>query len=138
MTCPITNPSSDVTPITIGSESARSRSITSRPAIPPTTIPASAPAAAPTRTSVTASPASAPSDARSPVACGATAVTGGRSSSGRPARRRARAVSVGVVPTRIPRASSACFFASAVPEEPEMIAPACPIVLPGGAVKPAM
>ena len=48
------------------------------------------------------------------------------------------AVSVGVVPTRIPRASSACFFASAVPEEPEMIAPACPIVFPGGAVKPAM
>ena len=48
------------------------------------------------------------------------------------------AVSVGVVPTLIPRASSACFFASAVPEEPEMLAPACPIVFPGGAVKPAM
>ena len=30
------------------------------------------------------------------------------------------------------------FEADAVPEEPEMIAPACPIVLPGGAVKPAM
>jgi hypothetical protein len=43
-----------------------------------------------------------------------------------------------VVPTLIPRASSACFFASAVPDEPEMIAPACPIVFPGGAVKPAM
>ncbi len=48
------------------------------------------------------------------------------------------AVSVGVVPTRMPRASSACFFASAVPDEPEMIAPAWPMVLPGGAVKPAM
>ncbi len=48
------------------------------------------------------------------------------------------AASVGVVPTRIPTASSASFFAAAVPEEPEMIAPACPIVLPGGAEKPAM
>ena len=48
------------------------------------------------------------------------------------------AVSVGVVPTRIPRSSSAFCFADAVPEDPEMIAPACPIVLPGGAVKPAM
>ena len=48
------------------------------------------------------------------------------------------ATSVGVVPTSIPRASSASFFACAVPEEPEMIAPACPIVLPGGAEKPAM
>ena len=38
----------------------------------------------------------------------------------------------------IPRASSASFFACAVPEEPEMIAPAWPIVLPGGAEKPAM
>src|SRR4029453_16512863 len=46
--------------------------------------------------------------------------------------------SVGVVPTRIPRASSASFFACAVPSEPEMIAPACPIVFPGGAVKPAL
>src|SRR4051794_33773269 len=48
------------------------------------------------------------------------------------------ATSVGVVPTWIPRASSASFFACAVPEEPEMIAPACPIVFPGGAEKPAM
>ena len=48
------------------------------------------------------------------------------------------AVSVGERPTRTPRASSASFFASAVPEEPEMIAPAWPICLPGGAVKPAM
>jgi hypothetical protein len=38
----------------------------------------------------------------------------------------------------IPAASSASFFASAVPDEPEMIAPAWPIVFPGGAVKPAM
>ena len=48
------------------------------------------------------------------------------------------ATSVGVVPTSIPRASSASFFACAVPDEPEMIAPAWPIVLPGGAEKPAM
>src|SRR4051794_10136130 len=48
------------------------------------------------------------------------------------------ATSVGVWPTRTPFASSASFFAAAVPWEPEMIAPACPIVLPGGAVKPAM
>src|SRR6266536_3540613 len=34
------------------------------------------------------------------------------------------ATSVGVVPTSIPRASSASFFPCAVPEEPEMIAPA--------------
>ena len=48
------------------------------------------------------------------------------------------ATSVGVVPTSMPRASSASFFPAAVPEEPEMIAPAWPIVLPGGAEKPAM
>jgi len=48
------------------------------------------------------------------------------------------ATSVGVVPTVIPAASSASFFACAVPDEPEMIAPAWPMVFPGGAVKPAM
>ena len=48
------------------------------------------------------------------------------------------ATSVGVVPTRIPTASSASFFACAVPDEPLMIAPAWPIVFPGGAEKPAM
>jgi len=48
------------------------------------------------------------------------------------------AVSVGLSPTRTPFASRASFFAWAVPEEPEMIAPAWPICLPGGAVKPAM
>ena len=48
------------------------------------------------------------------------------------------ATSVGVVPTAIPAASSASFFACAVPDEPEMIAPAWPIVFPGGAEKPAM
>ena len=47
-------------------------------------------------------------------------------------RRRSRAVSVGLSPTRTPFASSASFFAWAVPEEPEMIAPAWPICLPGG------
>src|SRR5439155_22193522 len=49
-----------------------------------------------------------------------------------------RAVSLGVLPTLTPTASRAAFLASAVPDEPEMIAPACPIVLPGGAVNPAM
>ncbi len=34
------------------------------------------------------------------------------------------AVSVGVVPTRMPQDSSTSFFAWAVPDEPEMIAPA--------------
>src|SRR5664279_2844256 len=48
-----------------------------------------------------------------------------------------RAVSLGVLPTCTPTFSSASFFAAAVPDEPETIAPACPIVLPSGAVKPA-
>jgi hypothetical protein len=47
------------------------------------------------------------------------------------------AVSLGVLPTRTPAFSRASFLAWAVPEEPEMIAPACPMVLPSGAVKPA-
>src|SRR2546427_646754 len=34
----------------------------------------------------------------------------------------------------MPQASSVSFFAWAVPDEPEMIAPAWPIVLPGGAL----
>src|SRR5690606_3274126 len=48
-----------------------------------------------------------------------------------------RAVSDGVLPTVTPAASSATFLASAVPEEPETMAPAWPIVFPSGAVKPA-
>ena len=48
-----------------------------------------------------------------------------------------RAVSDGVLPTLTPTASSASFFAAAVPDEPDTIAPAWPIVLPSGAVKPA-
>ena len=47
------------------------------------------------------------------------------------------AVSCGVLPTLTPAASSASFFAYAVPDEPETIAPAWPIVLPSGAVNPA-
>src|SRR3954447_13124128 len=47
------------------------------------------------------------------------------------------AVSDGVLPTLTPTASRASFFAWAVPEEPETIAPAWPIVLPSGAVNPA-
>ena len=52
--------------------------------------------------------------------------------------RMSRAVSLGVLPTLTPAASRASFLASAVPAEPEMIAPAWPMVLPTGAVKPAM
>jgi hypothetical protein len=47
------------------------------------------------------------------------------------------AVSLGVRPTRTPTFSRASFLACAVPAEPEMIAPAWPMVLPSGAVKPA-
>ena len=47
------------------------------------------------------------------------------------------AVSVGVLPTLTPAASRASFFAWAVPAEPETMAPAWPMVLPSGAVKPA-
>jgi hypothetical protein len=48
------------------------------------------------------------------------------------------ATSVGVRPTRTPLLSSASALALAVPREPDTIAPAWPMVLPGGAVKPAM
>jgi hypothetical protein len=47
------------------------------------------------------------------------------------------AVSDGVLPTRTPAASRASCLAWAVPAEPETMAPAWPIVLPSGAVKPA-
>ena len=47
------------------------------------------------------------------------------------------AVADGVLPTFTPAASSASFFAAAVPDDPDTIAPAWPIVLPSGAVKPA-
>ena len=71
----------------------------------------------------------------------AGAAAGAECSATTPGRRRSAtscATSVGVVPTAIPTASSASFFAWAVPDEPEMIAPAWPIVFPGGAEKPAM
>ena len=48
-----------------------------------------------------------------------------------------RAVSLGVEPTCTPAASNASFFPCAVPEDPETMAPACPMVLPSGAVNPA-
>lgn len=51
--------------------------------------------------------------------------------------RASAAVSDGVLPTLTPAASRASFFAAAVPAEPETIAPAWPMVLPSGAVKPA-
>ena len=47
------------------------------------------------------------------------------------------ATSGGFRPTRTPAASNASALARAVPEEPVMIAPACPIRLPGGALNPA-
>ena len=47
------------------------------------------------------------------------------------------AVSDGVLPTLTPAASRASFLAAAVPDEPDTIAPAWPIVLPSGAVNPA-
>ncbi len=46
--------------------------------------------------------------------------------------------SVGFKQTCTPAAASASIFACAVPLEPEMMAPACPIFRPGGAVTPAM
>ena len=45
--------------------------------------------------------------------------------------------SLGSLAHAIPAASNASNFSSAVPFPPEMIAPACPIRLPGGAVAPA-
>ena len=47
------------------------------------------------------------------------------------------AVADGVLPTLTPAASRASFLAAAVPEEPDTMAPAWPMVLPSGAVKPA-
>ena len=41
------------------------------------------------------------------------------------------------MPTFTPTASRASFLAAAVPEEPDTMAPAWPMVLPSGAVKPA-
>ncbi len=38
----------------------------------------------------------------------------------------------------MPAVLNASIFSAAVPEEPEMIAPACPMRRPGGAVRPAM
>jgi hypothetical protein len=51
--------------------------------------------------------------------------------------RASSAVADGVLPTFTPAASSASFLAAAVPDDPDTIAPAWPIVLPSGAVKPA-
>ena len=47
-------------------------------------------------------------------------------------------ISARLLTVRTPAASSAANFSSAVPLPPEMIAPACPIRLPGGAVTPAI
>ncbi len=47
------------------------------------------------------------------------------------------AVAEGVLPTLTPTASRASCLAAAVPAEPETMAPAWPMVLPSGAVKPA-
>src|SRR6266513_2721034 len=48
------------------------------------------------------------------------------------------AIVAGVSAIAIPAALSASIFPAAVPFPPEMIAPACPILRPGGAVPPAM
>jgi len=45
--------------------------------------------------------------------------------------------SVGFFATMTPAADSASIFVCAVPLDPEMMAPACPILRPGGAVTPA-
>ena len=47
------------------------------------------------------------------------------------------AVADGVLPTLTPAASRASCLAAAVPAEPDTMAPAWPMVLPSGAVKPA-
>src|SRR5262245_37897323 len=47
-------------------------------------------------------------------------------------------MSAGLFTTWTPAAVSACIFSAAVPWPPAMIAPACPILRPGGAVWPAM
>ena len=70
---------------------------------------------------------------RGPFCCGGVFAHRAASTS------RARsAVCEGVRPTFTPTASSAFAFAEAVPELPDTIAPAWPMVLPSGAVKPAM
>src|SRR6476659_3469884 len=55
-----------------------------------------------------------------------------------PASRSRPGISVGEPAIRNPAASSAATFEAAVPAPPEMIAPAWPIRLPSGAVRPAM
>ena len=72
-----------------------------------------------------------------PAAAGRTAEPSAAQASGPHDLADERAVSLGVLPTRTPTFSSASFLAWAVPAEPEMIAPAWPIVLPSGAVNPA-
>ncbi len=47
-------------------------------------------------------------------------------------------MSAGLSATSMPAASRAAIFSAAVPLPPEMIAPAWPMRLPGGAVRPAM
>src|SRR5207302_6580028 len=47
-------------------------------------------------------------------------------------------ISAGLLTTVTPASSSAFIFSAAVPLPPAMIAPACPIRRPGGAVCPAM
>ena len=46
--------------------------------------------------------------------------------------------SAGLLATVIPACSQAAIFSFAVPFTPEIIEPACPILLPGGAVCPAI
>ena len=46
-------------------------------------------------------------------------------------------ISAGLLATRTPAASKAAILSAAVPRPPAMMAPACPMRLPGGAVCPA-
>src|SRR5690606_22245571 len=76
-------------------------------------------------------------DDRPAVAAGAAPAGGDDGQRDFMISRMMRAVSLGVLPTRTPTFSNASFLACAVPDDPDTIAPACPIVLPSGAVNPA-
>ena len=54
------------------------------------------------------------------------------------ARTTASPMSAGLSATSMPASSRAATFSAAVPLPPEMMAPAWPMRLPGGAVRPAM
>jgi len=71
-TTPISNPSSEIIPVTASGDVSRRSSIASRPPIPPTSAPAIAPEAAPTSTHQATAAASWRTVAEPPVALGAS------------------------------------------------------------------